>query len=457
MIVMSKRILLYEGAVSTQKLNACSSMILFKNFIHYSNKKRNWQYHFFYPKNSKHQHTVPFKELNKPNIHNYTHQAPGSWYRWHFNANSIKSQINMFDNDFDCVFTNDVETAPHFNELFNRRWHFDIPILAYWDWVELPENGGNLNNFIVQCASVLITTKTGVNSQWQKDIIMKYAKNYFNDNIMKILDKKIQPLYIGIETEEIDSYPFTGYESLYETDDYTFKILWNHRISPQTGFNKFISKMDKIYKKHKNIQVIVTNPINKGTVKKRPYIVELRDLNRAKYFSVIRSCDLGVAYFQNYSAWSMSITDVIGCNIPVLVPNDFAFREMLEWNYPYLFKDDFEERLVSIIENYPKEYFMKKYIDKHDWNNRIDDWISFVETSFNTDEKSTSNNKKILDIVKKYGRIQKRDLVQKELGFGYIIKWTPFRNYLMNNGVNEEISKNTIYTTKNPKHIKKWL
>jgi len=448
---MQRRILLYEGAVSTQKLNACSSMILFKNFINYSNKKQNWQYHFFYPKDSKHQHTIPFPELNKPNIHNYSHQAPGSWYRWHFNANAIKDHVNMFDNDFDCIFTNDVETAPHFNELFNRRWHFDIPILAYWDWVELPENGGNLDNFVVQLASVLTTTKTGVNSQWQKDIIMRYAKRYFSPDTIEKLEEKIQPLYIGIETEEINKYQPFG------NQDNDFKIIWNHRISPQTGFNKFISKIDKLYKKYNNIKVIVTNPINKGTVKKKPYIIELRDLDRAKYFSIIKDCQLGVGYFQNYSAWSMSITDVIGCNIPVLVPNDFAFREMLEWNYPYLFTNDFEKKLISIIENYPKEYFMKKYIDKHDWNNRIDDWISFVETSFNTDEKSTSNNKNVLDIVKKHKTLPKRELVQNIMKFGYIIKWTPFRNYLLNHGVNEEISKNTIYTTKDPKHIKRWL
>ena len=458
-----RRVLLYEGAVSTQKLNACSSMILFKNFIHYSNKKRNWQYHFFYPKNSKHQHTIPFKELDKPNIHNYSHQTPGSWYRWHFNANSIKNQMNMFDTDIDVVFTNDVETAPHFNELFNRRWHFNIPILSYWDWVELPENGGNLNNFIVQCASVLTTTKTGVNSQWQKDIILKYAKNYFSYDTMKILEKKIQPLYIGIETDEINKYPtFIGSDSIFDKND-KFKIIWNHRISPQTGFNKFISKMDKIYKKHKNIQVIVTNPINKGTVKKRPYLIELRDLDRAKYFSVVKGCDLCVGYFQNYSAWSMSITDAIGCNLPVLVPKKFAFPEMIGKDNNIAFFDndtDFIEQMEFYIEDYEYDHYLHYFSDlkkKHDWNNRINDWIEFTESSFNRDEKSTSNDKNVLEIIKKHGRISKRDLVQKTMNFGYIIKWTPFRNYLLKNGVKEEISKNTIYTTEEPKHIKKWL
>lgn len=450
---MTKRILLYEGAVSTQKLNACSSMVLFKNFIHYSNKKRNWQYHFFYPKDSKHQHTIPFPELDRPNIHNYSHQSPGSWYRWHFNANSIKDQVNMFDTDFDAIFTNDVETAPHFNELFNRRWHFNIPILAYWDWVELPESGGNLNNFAVQLASVLTTTKTGVNSQWQKDIILKYAKNYFNAETIKILDEKIQPLYIGIEYDEITKYPGC------HTDDKIFRILWNHRISPQTGFDKFINQMDKVYKDYQNIQVMITNPVSKGTVKERPYITEFRDLNRALYFSLVGSCHVGVGYFQNYSAWSMAITDVIGHDKPVLVPNDFAFPEMLGKDYPYLFTDDFQQKLMSLIENYPRLDFMETYSKKHDWNNRIDDWISFIETSFNTDEKNISNGRNVLEIVKKRETISKRDLVQNIMKFGYIIKWTPFRNYLLNHGVREEISRKTIYTVKEPKTVsyKKWL
>lgn len=446
---MSKRILLYEGAVSTQKLNACSSMILFKNFIHYSNKTKNWQYHFFYPKDSKHLHTIPFPELKEHNIHTYSHHAPGSWYRWHFDVNAIKNEMNMFDTDIDCIFTNDIETAPHFNELFNRRWHFDIPILAYWDWVELPENGGNLNNFIVQVASVLTTTKTGVNSQWQKNIILDYAKRYFSYDTMKLLEEKIQPLYIGIETEEIDKYPRNS-----ESTN-TFDILWNHRISPQTGFNKFITQMDKIYETNQNIRVLVTNPINKGTVKPRPYLIELRDLNRAEYFSTIKSCKLGVGYFQQYSAWSMSITDVIGCNIPVLVPNDFAFPEMMGKDYPYLFTNDFCDKLTNIINNYPPyPSFMEPYKQLHNWNNRIHDWINFIESSFNTTERPIP---KILETIKKRETISKRELVQTILGYGYVIKWTPIRNYLMNNGINEETSRLTTYTTKEPKTPKKWL
>ena len=436
-------IFLYEGAVETHKLDATSSMILFKNYIHYSSKKQENNYHFYYPKDSKNQHIVPFPELRKDNVYCYSHKMPGTWYRFHFDTNAMKEQIKMLDIDFDVIFTNDIETTTHLNELFNNRWHFDIPIVAYWDWVELPENGGNLNNFVMQCASVLTTARTGVNSQWQKQIILNYATDYFNKETLSLLDEKIQPLYIGIETDEINQYL-----SKEKQDRDNFRILWNHRIAPQTGFYKCIKQLDEIDKTY-DITLVVTNP-NSKPLPNRDYIEEHRNLDRKDYFRLIQSCNCGVGYFQKYSAWSMSITDMIACNLPVLVPNKYCFKEMMGKDYPLLFNNDneFFTKLSLLIECKDKFNWNSNTIEsireKHDWNNRINDWIDFIDKSLSMRTIETDKSYEILDIIIKDYPIEKRDLFSK-IGFGGMIKWTPYRNFLKQNGVKDEISRKTVY------------
>ena len=438
-LLFTMNIFLYEGAVEPHKLDATSSMILFKNYIHYSSKHQHNNYHFYYPRNSRNQHTIPFPELQQPNIHCYTHQVPGSWYRFHFDTNTLKKHIKMYDTDFDLIFTNDIETAPHLNELFNRRWHFQIPIYAYWDWVEIPESNGNLNNFIIQLSSVLTTTKTGVNSQWQKQIILDYARKYFNTTTINQLDQKIQPLYIGIETDEISSYLKP------HTPNPIPRLLWNHRISPQTGFHKCLVQLDTIYKTHP-FTLIVTNPNNKP-LPSRPYISSYPKLSRESYFQLINSCDISLSYFQSYSAWSMSITDAIACHLPVLAPSNYCFPEMFPSSYPYLFSSpsDFRSKLLSLLTNLPSSSLMQPIHHSHDWNTRIHDWISFLEPSHKNINTTKAHD--ILSIIQKSKSISKRKLFE-QIGFGGMIKWTPYRNFLLSNNITEPYSKTTIYQSK---------
>lgn len=432
-------ILLYEGAVETHRLDATSSMILFKNYIHYSNKHQHNNYHFYYPLNSRNQPENPFPSLNLPNVYHYHHKMPGTWYRWHFDTNAIKKQIKMYDTDFDLIFTNDIETVPHLQELFNRRWHFSIPIYAYWDWVEIPESGGNLDNFIIQLSSVLSTAKTGVNSEWQKQIILKYARHFFNDNTIKQLDQKIQPLYIGIETDEINSYltPKTPHSST--------RLLWNHRISPQTGFHQCLKQLDEISKIH-DITLVITNPNNKP-IPSRPYIQEYPSLSRPDYFRLINSCDIALSFFKSYSAWSMSITDAIACHLPVLAPDKYCFPEMFPSSYPYLFSSpsDFKSKLISLITNPPSNELIQSIHHHHDWNNRIQSWIDFLEPSNST--LNTAKSQQILSMIKQNKTISKRQLLN-DINFGGMIKWTPYRNFLLSNNITEPYSKTTTYQVK---------
>ena len=453
-----KRIFLYKQSDEIRKLNADSGMILFKNFIYYSNKTEDYYYNLHIPLDHKGNKKIPFPELKKDNINITYHKSPGSWYRYHFDANAIKEQYNTFKNDFDLIFTNDIEAVPFLHQLFNVSWHFDIPIFAYWDWVEVPPSGGNINFLPLQLTGVLMSKKTGVNSLWQKNLILKYAEQFFNEDTIKILDQKIQPLYIGMELDEINKYMLKD-----KPKSNKFRILWNHRINPQTGFFEFLKQMDKLWKENKNFEVLLTNPIKKNTLSdknptQRPYIKEMRGLDRKQYFELIQSCDVGIGCFQKYSAWSMSITDVVACEVPVIVPKDFAFEEMLGSDYPLLYSNWnefnlFLKRLMNKETDVVDE--LKQLKKKHDWNNRIKDWISFLD--FNEKTIDTKTAKHILEFVNKKGRTTKKRIL-KELNWSKKITWTAYRNYLLKNGIFEE-GKNTIYTTEKGKeqNVEEWI
>ncbi len=336
-----------------------------------------------------------------------------------------------------------VEIVPFLDEVFNVRSHYRIPIVCYWDWVEIPESNGDIKKFVFQVCGAMLCKKVGVNSIWEKNIILDYAKKFFNEGFCQVLEEKIQPLYLGIEQDEIDSYQMKKED--WDSKDQKFRILWNHRVSDQTGFRIFIEQMRR-RKDKDQFEVVVTNPVSKTINADESWIKIYDDLERPDYISLVKSCDLCVGYCQKYSAWSIAITDAIGCGVPVLVPRGFSFEEMLGDDYPLFFSssDEFHSKLTALLNHCGFVIDMKTIAERLDWGKKIVDWISWIEKSFSTDKIETDTSYKLLDVVKESGVISKHHLLEK-MDWGVGIQWTPYRNFLMEQGVQDDTSEEESY------------
>ena len=63
-------------------------------------------------------------------------------------------------------------------------------------------------------------SKCGINTQAQKNLVLKNAKEYFNDDVVSKLDKILQPQYLGWEIPKYEK----------QTTDKNI-IVYNHRAS----------------------------------------------------------------------------------------------------------------------------------------------------------------------------------------------------------------------------------
>jgi hypothetical protein len=198
----------------------------------------------------------------------------------------------------------------------------------------------------------------GVNSQWVKDLVIKRASEYFNQETLNKLDKIIQPWYLGCdEWKEGTVEPKT--------------ILFNHRSDPYTGAEWFFEEMDKLWETRQDFRVLTSI----ASVDK-PYVKSIRHPDRGIYMDNIGSADIGVGCFQKYSAWSMSATDGLSRNVPYILPRGLCYEEMVGDDYPLFYsgKKEFVSLITDYLDGNVERPNTKDIAEKLYWKNSLNNW-----------------------------------------------------------------------------------
>jgi hypothetical protein len=169
----------------------------------------------------------------------------------------------------------------------------------------------------------------GVNSKWVKKLVLKRAKDYFNDDVISKLDTIIQPHYLGCDPYK------KGKEK-------TPSILFNHRDDDYTGAEWFFKEITKIWDKYKNFEVLTTLKD-----RQEPWVRYVGNSDRDIYLNNISEAVFGVGAFKNYSAWSMSVTDGLSVGVPYLLPKGLCYEEMVKSSC-HLYED--REELLMLLD-----------------------------------------------------------------------------------------------------------
>lgn len=242
--------------------------------------------------------------------------------------------IEKYEGKFNLVWSH----LPEWTNLFkiSRIYNKLQPIIGYCHWSEIPENGARTeNSFWTNIRGILQMEVCGVNSEYQKSVILKNAALDFKPHIVEKLDKIIQPWYLGCDTAT----PSNGY------DDKT--IVFNHREGVYTGSKWFFETMDELWKERQDFKVYTTLK-EMG----KPYTKYIGAADRKVYLNRLSKAHFGVGTFQGYSAWSMSTTDGFSVGVPYLLPNDFCYPEMVGDDYPLLYngKKEFKEMVIKLLD-----------------------------------------------------------------------------------------------------------
>jgi len=279
----------------------------------------------------------------------------------------FEKTIEKYEGKFNLVWSH----LPEWTNLYkiSRIYNKLQPIIGYCHWSEIPENGARTeNSFWTNIRGILQMEVCGVNSNYQKGVILKNAAKDFQPHIVEKLDKIIQPWYLGCDSAT----PSNGY------DDKT--IVFNHREGVYTGSKWFFETMDELWKERQDFKVYTTLK-EMG----KPYTKYIGAADRKVYLNQLSKAHFGVGTFQGYSAWSMSTTDGFSVGVPYLLPNDFCYSEMVGDDYPLLYnsKSEFKEMVIKLLDGDIKRPDVTHLAQALLWESQIEKYWKIEENFIN--------------------------------------------------------------------------
>lgn len=412
------RMFIYGNYTYRSNLEADSLVVVLKNVIPYLTKRFKMHFTVMVPQ--------IVNSLNFPNVEQVIYTLPQhiNTMRCHFDTRKFLDIIDYRHNDFDIVYSHLPEhTAQLANVLYNNT-NLDPSIIGETHWIEIDQSSPyELRMFPAALHGMLETKECGVHSQWFKELILNESKNILAQPLIQKLDKIIQPHYLGIDQirpRSLDIQPKS--------------VIFNHRSSTYTGWDWFSKIMDEVWLERQDFTVYVT--LSELERLNKPWCQKLDLPSRQEYMNRLSTMQFGVGCFQEYSTWSISVTDGLSLNVPYLLPNNLCYPEMVGKNYPYLYNDEieFKQKFHQMLDVIPT-YDMTSIVEPMMWEARIEQWFKNWTVPFQFLErvkKNTPTVQRIVGMIRKNGYMTKKDIMD-ELLWGSHFKWSSYRHYMRKN------------------------
>ena len=234
------------------------------------------------------------------------------------------SELDFRNNDYDIVYSHLPEHTLQLKNVFLNETNIEPKFIGYTHWTEFPEiTNYEMTMMDVNILGLLEMKKCGINTQGQKELILKNAEKNFNKDVVKRLDNILVPQYLGWEIPK------------YENQVTDKKIIvFNHRPHTYKNYPWFLEQMDKLWKQRQDFEVWV--PLADSVTK--PYMTNDK-YDRFGYFSKLSSCRVGVCCKQRYGGWAVSATDGMSVGVPYMFSDDNYYHELADSAGIY-YKDD---------------------------------------------------------------------------------------------------------------------
>ncbi len=342
--------------------------------------------------------------------------------RLHFDQKRIIKELDFRNNDYDIVYSHLPEHTLQLKNVFLNETNIEPKFIGYTHWTEFPE----ITNYAatvmdINFLGLLAMDKCGINTQGQKNLVIKNAKTHFNDDVVNKLDEILEPQYLGWEIPKYDK----------QTTDKKI-IVFNHRPHTYKNYPWFLQQIDKLWKVRKDFEVWV--PLADKI--EREYMTNDK-YDRFGYFSKLSSCHVGVCCKQKYGGWAISATDGMSVGVPYMFSDNDYYHELADFaGVFYSDENQFLEKLELILDDGEtrKQYSDKalKRFEQGKWENSIYQFNNmFNETidSLPTLKSDTDTYKKVVDFIHKKGSVSKADILNF-LNWGVRISFSGYRNRL---------------------------
>lgn len=363
--------------------------------------------------------------FNRDNIEQIIYTLPTypNQMRCHFDSEAFLKAVDWKNNDFDVVYSHLPEhTLQVKNVLFNVT-NLKPEFIGYTHWSEFPEVTEYPMTLIDHNFLGLNEMKTcGVNTDSQKELIVKHAAKHLNSGVVDALKLILKPQYLGWEIPD--------YERVKKL---TKTIVFNHRPHEYKSYPWFLDQMDKLWKTRQDFRVWV--PL--AAQCDRQYIDIGMNATRYEYLSHLSGCTVGVCGKQKYAGWSVSATDGMSVGVPYVFCDEKYYRELAANAGLYYTDDDsFMSNIVMILDN---PHLRLKYSEQAlgrfkecTWDSTIKPFNEMFQTTFDnlsTLTEKTDSYKEIVKFIKTNLSVSKKDILE-HMGWGIRIAFSSYRNML---------------------------
>lgn len=318
------------------------------------------------------------KKLNLPNVKQIEIHIPGDMMnqRAFPSVDLIKILKNV---EYDTIYSH----LPDWPQV-GRYAKWGTSIYGYSHWFEgskhLPCNGVDRRDgkakwlwLPIELLGISQMKVCYLNTQDQKNRVLKEAGELFNDEFVKKLDNILTVWNLGVEKSKIIDKPSENKRKI---------IVFNHRPAAYKGFPKFMELMEEYRKQREDFVVWV--PQLSGKV---PYSwIDNTKVPKHEYYQRLQDCMVGIQMRQSNYGWSVSGTDCLMNGTPMVWQESDCYREIdpngLFWNK----KKDFFEILDKILDDdiYRRELELKAIERANELSTNEDKMIKELHKNLNT-------------------------------------------------------------------------
>jgi len=359
--------------------------------------------------------------------------------RSHFNVDRFKKLI-PHNLDFDLIFSHLPEQTHAIKNTMYNLTHHTPNIFGYCHWFDLKEVvSWTVDSFLQNITGLLSCNRCYVNTEYQKQMVLKQASEHFNSKTIKQLDEILKVHHLGVDENDI----------VKSINSKPLKIIvFNHRTHSYKNYNNFIKIMDKLWEERKDFKVWI--PLLDGKPNK-PYIINDKG-DKDFYYQKLQECCVGFSPKQTYGGWSVATTDGMMNGVPYIMYDEDYYKELCSVS-DFFKKDD---EVIKLLKLYLDD---KKYR-----NDKATEILKYTKKNLvykNTiKEMSEYMNQLVLDIPVTIGSHLNEDIdvlsdlyrlirnkgkrkvpqsyskeeLFKTRGWGRGMKWTPYRQRLLSHG-----------------------
>ena len=340
--------------------------------------------------------------------------------RTHFDFKTIIREIDWKKKHYDIVYTHLPEHALQLKNLLYNNTNINPSFIGYTHWTEFPEiTNYEMTMMDVNFLGLLEMERCGINTQGQKNLILKNAKKILDKESLIRLEWILVPQYLGWEIPKYNK----------QSSDKKI-IVYNHRPHTYKNWPWVLKQMDKLWERRQDFELWV--PL--ADTSEREYITNDK-YDRFGYFSKLSSCYVGICAKQKYGGWAISATDGMSVGVPYMFSDDDYYHELAGDAGIYYDEDVFVDKLNDLLNT---QSLRNEWSDKslqrfeqgkweraiNQFNDMLNETIDNLPTIGETD-----SYKRILDFIHKKKSVSKEDILDY-LNWGVRISFTSYRNRL---------------------------